>query len=111
MTSVDSNFNFLCGRPHGAGPSPPVHMRPPEPDSPPPPCGRHKWMAPYRPSVCPTPSLKTLVRLRPTYPLDERMLKFSTTWHCSSFFRILSFAFWMHHLCMNAKLFNSILFN
>jgi len=20
MTSVDSNFNFLCGRPHGAGP-------------------------------------------------------------------------------------------
>src|SRR6218665_2614073 len=32
MTSVDSNFNFLCGRPHGAGPLPPVHMRPPEPD-------------------------------------------------------------------------------
>ena len=33
MTSVDSNFNFLCGRPHGAGhPPPPVHMRPPEPD-------------------------------------------------------------------------------
>jgi len=29
---VDSNFNFLCGRPHGAGPPPPVHMRPPEPD-------------------------------------------------------------------------------
>src|SRR6218665_4158438 len=29
MTSVDSNFNFLCGRPHGAGPPPP---RPPEPD-------------------------------------------------------------------------------
>src|SRR6218665_2194506 len=47
MTSVDSNFNFLCGRPHGAGPPPPVHMRPPEPDSLPPPCGRHKWMAPY----------------------------------------------------------------
>jgi len=23
-------------------------MRPPEPDSLPPPCGRHKWMAPYR---------------------------------------------------------------
>src|SRR6218665_4029192 len=22
MTSVDSNFNFLCGRPHGAGPPP-----------------------------------------------------------------------------------------
>src|SRR6218665_3988682 len=44
MTSVDSNFNFLCGRPHGAGP--PVHMRPPEPDPLPPPCGRHKWMAP-----------------------------------------------------------------
>ena len=43
MTSVNSNLNFLCGRPHGAGP--PVHMRPPEPD--PPPCGRHKWMAPY----------------------------------------------------------------
>src|SRR6218665_3412455 len=47
MTSVDSNFNFLCGRPHGDGPPPPVHMRPPEPDPLPPPCGRHKWMAPY----------------------------------------------------------------
>ena len=23
MTSVDSNFNFLCGRPHGAWPAPP----------------------------------------------------------------------------------------
>src|SRR6218665_304157 len=34
MTSVDSNFNFQCGRPHGAGPPPPVHMRPPEPDPP-----------------------------------------------------------------------------
>src|SRR6218665_2811629 len=33
MVSLDSNFNFLCGRPHGAGaPLPPVHMRPPEPD-------------------------------------------------------------------------------
>src|SRR6218665_2329511 len=32
MTSVDSNFNFLCGRPHGAGPPLPIHMRPPEPD-------------------------------------------------------------------------------
>src|SRR6218665_942271 len=32
MTSVDSNLNFLCGRPHGAGPPSPVHMRPPEPD-------------------------------------------------------------------------------
>ena len=32
MTSVNSNFNFLCGRPHGAGPPPPVHMRQPEPD-------------------------------------------------------------------------------
>src|SRR6218665_668670 len=29
MTSVDSNFNFLCGRPHGAEPLPPstcVHL-------------------------------------------------------------------------------------
>src|SRR6218665_4119811 len=43
MTSVDSNFNFLCGRPHGAGPPPPVHLS----LTPlPPPCGRHKWMAP-----------------------------------------------------------------
>src|SRR6218665_3318198 len=41
MSSVDSNFNFLCGRPHGAGPPSPVHMRPPQPD--PPPCGRHKF--------------------------------------------------------------------
>src|SRR6218665_3273713 len=31
MTSVDSNFNFLCGRPHGARPPPPVHMREPDP--------------------------------------------------------------------------------
>src|SRR6218665_3404919 len=30
----------------GLNPSPPVHMRPPEPDPLPPPCGRHKWMAP-----------------------------------------------------------------
>src|SRR6218665_566829 len=30
----------------GLDPPPPVHMRPPEPDLPPPPCGRHKWMAP-----------------------------------------------------------------
>src|SRR6218665_3026234 len=29
MMSVDSNFNFLCGRPHGPGPPPPstcVHL-------------------------------------------------------------------------------------
>src|SRR6218665_3345006 len=32
MTSVDSNFNFLCGHPHGAGPPSPVHMRSPESD-------------------------------------------------------------------------------
>src|SRR6218665_1048665 len=47
MTSADSNFNFLCGRPHGAGPllppSPFVHLS----LTPfPPPCERHKWMAP-----------------------------------------------------------------
>src|SRR6218665_829098 len=47
MTSVDSNFHFLCERPHGAGPPSPLHMCPPEPDPLPPPCGRHKWMAPY----------------------------------------------------------------
>src|SRR6218665_2032754 len=29
---------------------PPVHMRPPEPD--PPPCGRHKWMAPNPVNIC-----------------------------------------------------------
>jgi len=46
MTSVDSIFNFLCGRPHGAGPPSP---RPPEPE--PPPCGRHKWMAPKRQKI------------------------------------------------------------
>ena len=34
MTSVDSNFNFLCGRPHGAWLPYPVNMRPPEPDPP-----------------------------------------------------------------------------
>ena len=39
MTSVDSNFNFLCGRPHRAGPPlSPVHMRPPEPGPPSPLC-------------------------------------------------------------------------
>ena len=45
MTSVDSNFNFLCGRPHGLDPS----LRPHAstwPWPPPPPCGCHKWMAP-----------------------------------------------------------------
>src|SRR6218665_156601 len=31
----------------GLDPPPPVHMRPPEPDPLLPPCGRHKWMAPY----------------------------------------------------------------
>ena len=36
---MDSNSNFLCGRPHGAGrPLSPVHMRPPEPDPFLPPC-------------------------------------------------------------------------
>ena len=30
--SMDSNFNFLRGRPHRAWPPPLVHMRPPEPD-------------------------------------------------------------------------------
>src|SRR6218665_259430 len=34
MTSVDSNFNFLCGRPPWLDSPPPVHMRPPKPDSP-----------------------------------------------------------------------------
>jgi len=42
MTSVDSNFTFLCGRPHGAGHSPRPHA-----STWPPPCGRHKRMAPY----------------------------------------------------------------
>ena len=42
MTSVDFNFNFLCGHPQGAGPLP----RPPEPDPLAPPCGHHKRMAP-----------------------------------------------------------------
>src|SRR6218665_3553916 len=35
MTSVDSNFNFLCGRPQGGWTPSPVHMRPAEPDPPP----------------------------------------------------------------------------
>src|SRR6218665_3176244 len=30
----------------GLDPPPPVHLRPPEPDPLPPPCGRNKWMAP-----------------------------------------------------------------
>ena|SRR6218665_2831601 len=30
----------------GLDPPLPVHMRPPEPDPLPPPCGRHEWMAP-----------------------------------------------------------------
>src|SRR6218665_1106575 len=46
MMSVNSNFNCLCGHPHGAGPPPPstcVHLS----LTPSPSCGRHKWMAPY----------------------------------------------------------------
>ena len=31
----------------GLDPSSPIHMRPPESNPLPPPCGRHKWMAPY----------------------------------------------------------------
>src|SRR6218665_1371043 len=46
MTSVDSNFNFLCGRPHGAGPSLPPSTCDHLSLTPPPPSGRHKWMAP-----------------------------------------------------------------
>ena len=52
MTSVDSIFHFLCGRPHGLDPLPRPNV------STwawlPPPCGRHKWMAPYSniPSTC-----------------------------------------------------------
>jgi len=38
---MSEGSNFLCGRPHGADPSP-VCMRPPEPD----PSPRRKWMAP-----------------------------------------------------------------
>ena len=40
---------------------PPDHMRPPEPDYQPPPCGHHKWMAPYLsvPSVAVTASHST----------------------------------------------------
>jgi len=43
MTSVDSNFNFLYGRPHGARLLPPSTWA----WLPPPACGHHKWMAPY----------------------------------------------------------------
>jgi len=43
MTSVNSNFNFLCGRPHGAWPLPHPHA---STWAWPPPFGRHKWMAP-----------------------------------------------------------------
>ena len=46
MTPVDSNFNFLYGRPHWAWP----HLPPPSTCihlSLTPTCGRHKWMAPY----------------------------------------------------------------
>jgi len=42
MTSVDSIFNFLCGRPHGAWPRPHASTWA---WPPPPPCGRHIWMA------------------------------------------------------------------
>jgi len=45
MTSVDSNFNFLCGRPHGAWSTRPHAST--WAWTPPPPCGRHKWMASY----------------------------------------------------------------
>jgi len=45
MTSVDFNFNFLCGRPHGLDPLPRPHASTWAWS---PPCGCHKWMAPYR---------------------------------------------------------------
>src|SRR6218665_3169215 len=46
MTSVDSKFNFPCGRPHGVEPPPRFTcVRLSLTSSPP--CGRHKWMAPY----------------------------------------------------------------
>src|SRR6218665_1237882 len=61
MSSVDSNFNFLCGRPHGAGPHPPstcVHLslHPPSPSpchnlshiSEPPPKVRHTSRNPLK---------------------------------------------------------------
>jgi len=48
MTSVQSNFNFLCGRPHGDWPpSPRPHASTLAWPTLPPPCGRHKWMAPF----------------------------------------------------------------
>ena len=46
MTSVDSNFNFLCGRRHGAGPSLPRPHASTWAWPLPPPCGRHKCMVP-----------------------------------------------------------------
>ena len=36
----------------GLDKSSPTHMRPPEPDPLPPPCGRHKWMAPISRNNC-----------------------------------------------------------
>ena len=35
----------------GLDPPSPVHMRPPEPDPLPPPCGRHKWMDPKKEDI------------------------------------------------------------
>src|SRR6218665_1411392 len=93
MTSVDSNFKFLCGRPHGAGPPSPVHMHPAEPDPLPPPCGRHKWMAPSRRplfkhacvSVCmhvcvPVAHVKVKLTISNTYKLV--LLHVAACWAC-----------------------------
>src|SRR6218665_2947748 len=42
-----TGYNFVYGRPHIALPPPPICRRLPEPEPTlPPPCGRHKWMAP-----------------------------------------------------------------
>src|SRR6218665_442830 len=60
MTSVDSNFNFLCGRPHVAG-------------FPPPPCGRHKWMAPKKSRPTCLHLLRYLVTCRLRYNKNLRL--------------------------------------
>src|SRR6218665_1352408 len=74
MTSVDSNFNFLCGRPQGAGPLPP-------------PCGRDKCMAP-RLIFGMASSLFYVFAAQPRFPSSVQLLVKKELFHQSSFYLV-----------------------
>src|SRR6218665_1766468 len=87
MTSVDSNLIFCVDVHMGLDPLSPVHMRPPEPDALPPPCGRHKWMAPNLQFLAVFPAhVPSRTLHHPANPLYSIIIlfPFSTTGHFSS---------------------------